>query len=67
MEGKVVEVQAAWREGAHVDDARYRALYEASVADPDAFWGEHGKRIDWMTPFTKVKDTSFEPGKISIK
>ncbi|TXN43188.1 acetate--CoA ligase [Methylobacterium sp. WL7] len=67
MEGKVVEVQAAWREGAHVDDAQYRALYEASVADPDAFWGEHGKRIDWMTPFTKVKDTSFEPGKISIK
>ncbi len=38
MEGKVVEVQAAWREGAHVDDAQYRALYEASVSDPDAFW-----------------------------
>ncbi|MCJ2059155.1 acetate--CoA ligase [Methylobacterium sp. J-048] len=67
MEGKVVEVQAAWREGAHVDDAQYRSLYEASVTDPDAFWGEHGKRIDWMTPFTKVKNISFEPGKVSIK
>jgi len=67
MEGKVVEVQAAWREGAHVDDAKYRQMYEASVSNPDAFWGEHGKRIDWMTPFTKVKDTSFEPGKVSIK
>ena len=66
MEGKVVEVQAAWREGAHVDDAAYRDMYAASVADPDAFWGEHGKRIDWMTPYSTVKNTSFEPGKVSI-
>jgi acetyl-CoA synthetase len=67
MEGKVIEVQAAWREGAHVDDAKYREMYEASIANPDAFWGEHGKRIDWMTPFSRVKDASFAPGKISIK
>lgn len=67
MEGKVIDVQAAWREGAHVDDAKYRQMYEASVSDPDAFWAEHGKRIDWMKPFSKVKDTSFEPGNISIK
>ena len=67
MEGKVVEVQAAWREGARVDDATYRAMYAASVADPDAFWGEHGRRIDWMTPYTRVKDTSFEPGAVSIQ
>ena len=40
MEGKVVEVQAAWREGAHVDDIKYRKMYAASVADPDAFWAE---------------------------
>jgi acetyl-CoA synthetase len=67
MEGKVIEVQAAWREGAHVDDAKYREMYEASIANPDAFWGEHGKRIDWMTPFSRVKDASFAPGKIAIK
>ena len=67
MEGKVIEVQSAWREGAHVDDAKYREMYAASVADPDAFWAEHGKRIDWMKPFSTVKNTSFEPGKVSIK
>ena len=35
---------------AHADDAQYKALYEASIADPDAFWDTHGKRIDWMKP-----------------
>ncbi len=67
MEGRVVEVQDAWRDGALVDDAKYREMYQASVTDPDAFWSEHGKRIDWMTPYTRVKNTSFEPGNVSIK
>ncbi|MBY0258804.1 acetate--CoA ligase [Methylobacterium sp.] len=67
MDEKVVEVRSAWSEGAHVDDAKYLAMYQASVSDPEAFWAEHGKRIDWMTPFTRVKCTSFEPGNIAIK
>lgn len=67
MQGKVIEVKDAWRESAHVDDSKYREMYAASVADPNAFWAEHGKRIDWMTPFSTVKNTSFEPGKVSIK
>ena len=46
---------------------KYREMYAASVADPDAFWGEHGKRIDWMTPYTKVKNTSFAYENVSIK
>ncbi len=44
----------------------YETLYAQSVADPDAFWGEQGKRISWMKPYTKVKNTSFT-GDISIK
>jgi acetyl-CoA synthetase len=67
MDEKVVEVRSAWSEGAHADNAQYLAMYQASVDDPEAFWGEHGRRIDWMTPFTKVKDTSFEPGRVAIK
>ncbi|MFY8092130.1 MAG: acetate--CoA ligase [Niveispirillum sp.] len=51
---------------AWVDDARYKAMYERSVKDPDGFWGEHGKRIDWFSPYTKVKNTSFE-GDVSIR
>ena len=52
---------------AHVDGAGYEALYAASVSDPVAFWGEHGKRIDWIKPYSVVKNTSFAPGNIDIK
>ncbi|WP_084864262.1 acetate--CoA ligase, partial [Salibaculum halophilum] len=52
---------------AHVDAARYEEMYAASVADPAGFWAEHGRRIDWMTPFSTVKTTSFAPGNIDIR
>ncbi len=52
---------------AHVDAAGYATRYAASVADPEAFWGAEGLRIDWTRPYTRVKDTSFAPGNISIK
>jgi acetyl-CoA synthetase len=52
---------------AHVDSAKYEEMYAASISDPDAFWGEHGKRIDWIKPFTKVKNATFELGKVDIK
>jgi acetyl-CoA synthetase len=51
----------------HIDAAKYEEMYEASIRDPEAFWGEHGKRIDWIKPYTKVKNTSFAPGNIDIK
>ena len=53
--------------GAHADKATYDAMYEASINDPEAFWGEHGKRIDWIKPYTRVKNTSFAPGNVDIK
>ncbi|WGH77843.1 acetate--CoA ligase [Jannaschia ovalis] len=52
---------------AWADRAKYDAMYKASVEDPEGFWAEHGKRVDWIKPFTKVKNTSFAPGNISIK
>ncbi len=52
---------------AHADRAKYDAMYKQSVEDPEAFWGEHGKRVDWIKPFTKVKNTSFTPGNIDIR
>tara|TARA_R110002051_G_scaffold93824_2_gene163607 strand:+ start:20487 stop:22403 length:1917 start_codon:yes stop_codon:yes gene_type:complete len=52
---------------AHANKATYDAMYAASIADPDAFWAEHGKRIDWITPFTKVKSADFTLGKVDIK
>jgi len=53
-------------QNAHVDSAKYDAMYAASISDPDAFWREQGQRIDWMTPFTKVKDVNYDFGGVSI-
>ncbi len=52
---------------AHINAAQYTEMYEASIADPDAFWGEQGKRLDWITPYTKVKNTTFAYPDVSIK
>ncbi len=64
---RVYEVPAQWAERAYVDAAKYQALYARSIRDPDGFWGEHGKRIDWFKPFTRVKNTSFDPHNVAIK
>ncbi len=52
---------------AHVNAEQYAAKYAASVNDPEGFWAVEGQRIDWIKPYTKVKDTSFEFGNVSIK
>jgi acetyl-CoA synthetase len=52
---------------AHLNADQYKAMYDASIKDPEAFWAEHGKRVDWIKPFTKVKNTSFAPGAVDIK
>ncbi|PRX34962.1 acetyl-CoA synthetase [Meinhardsimonia xiamenensis] len=52
---------------AKVDAKKYEEWYAASVADPEAFWGEHGKRLDWIKPYTKVKNTTFAYPDVSIK
>ncbi|WP_420860678.1 acetate--CoA ligase [Algirhabdus cladophorae] len=58
---------AEFAANAHADKAKYDEMYAASIADPDAFWAEHGQRIDWIKPYTKVKNTSFEFGNVDIK
>ncbi|MEM9278360.1 MAG: acetate--CoA ligase [Pseudomonadota bacterium] len=64
---KTYDILKEATQGAHIDGAKYKEMYEASVSDPDAFWGEHGKRVDWIKPFTKVKNTTYEYPDISIK
>ncbi|HEY0834146.1 MAG TPA: acetate--CoA ligase [Azospirillum sp.] len=53
--------KAAW-----VDEAGYARMYEQSINDPEGFWAEHGKRVDWIKPYTKVKDVSYT-GDVHIK
>ena len=52
---------------AHVDAAKYEEMYAASISDPDTFWKEHGQRVDWIKPFSKIKDIDFTLGNVSIK
>jgi acetyl-CoA synthetase len=52
---------------AHVDAETYARRYAESLADPDAFWAAEAQRLDWIRPFTQVKDTSFEKGHVQIK
>ncbi|AOZ71039.1 acetate--CoA ligase [Rhodobacter xanthinilyticus] len=54
-------------ENAHANTQKYLEMYRESIENPDAFWGREGKRLDWMTPYTKVKNTDFTFGKVSIK
>ncbi|MEM9581872.1 MAG: acetate--CoA ligase [Pseudomonadota bacterium] len=58
---------AEFAANAHADKTTYDKMYADSIADPAAFWGEHGKRIDWIKPYTKVKNVSYEYGKVDIK
>ncbi len=67
MSEKIYPVSGEWKARAFVDDAKYNEMYRRSVDDPNGFWAEHGKRIDWIKPFTKVKNTSYDPHNISIK
>ncbi|WP_338558858.1 acetate--CoA ligase [Erwinia sp. E_sp_B04_7] len=50
-----------------INAQQYQAMYQQSVQDPDAFWGEQGKILDWIKPYTSVKNTSFAPGNITIR
>ncbi len=52
---------------AHVDAARYEEMYAASVSDPDGFWAEQAQRLDWIKAPTKVSNTDFTLGQVSIK
>ncbi len=64
---KVYEVPADWQKRAFIDDAKYQEMYARSIKDPNGFWAEQAKRLDWIKPFSKVKNTSFAPGNVSIK
>ncbi|MGS4943905.1 acetate--CoA ligase [Meridianimarinicoccus sp. RP-17] len=52
---------------AHIDAATYDDMYAASLADPEAFWGEHGKMLDWIKPYGKVKDVNFALDDLHIR
>ena len=52
---QIFEVPQAIADKALVNDAQYQDMYARSLEDADGFWAEHGRRIDWIKPFSKVK------------
>src|SRR5512141_2381117 len=67
MSEKIYEVPADWKKRAYIDDAKYQEMYARSIKDPNGFWAEQAKRVDWIKPFSKVKDTSYDSHNVSIK
>ena len=63
----IFQPSAAIAKRAHVDAKGYEELYAASIADPDGFWAEHGKRIDWIKPYSEISDVSYDAGDLHIK
>ena len=60
-------VAEEWKRGTLCDGETYRSMYERSVADPEAFWAEHGERIDWIRPYARVKDVSYAADDLRIR
>ncbi len=61
------KVSKAWSENSHINRETYDDLYAESIKSPEIFWGKHGQRIDWIKPYTKVKNTSYKKNNISIQ
>ena len=68
MSDELIAVTPDWAKRAYVDEAKYKSMYEASVKDPVKFWGEHGKRIDWIKPYSPgaVRDVDYN-GQVRIR
>ncbi|GAA60791.1 acetyl-coenzyme A synthetase [Pseudoalteromonas sp. BSi20652] len=67
MSKSIYPVPAHIKDATLVDKNKYNTMYQQSINDPEGFWGEHGKRLDWSTPYSIVKNTSFDKGHINIK
>jgi acetyl-CoA synthetase len=67
MSEKIYAVPAEWTQRAWINADSYAQLYERSIKDPNGFWGEMGRRLDWIKPYTRVKNTNFDTNNVSIK
>ncbi len=61
------KVNSDWANKAYVNNEKYNQLYQESISAPEKFWEENGKRIDWIKPYTIIKNTSYKKGNINIR
>ncbi len=67
MTDKMYDVPAEWKKRAFIDEAKYQEMYARSIKDPNGFWGDEAKRIDWIKKPSKVKNTTYDSHNVSIK
>ena len=63
----IYPVPDAFARQANLTPERYKDMYARSISDPEGFWGEQGRRLDWMTPYSKAKNVSWEEGDFNIE
>jgi acetyl-CoA synthetase len=67
MSETVIPVPDEWKRRAFIDAETYERWYAESITDNAGFWGKQGRTLDWIKPFTKVKDVSFAKDDLHIK
>ncbi|HEY2445662.1 MAG TPA: acetate--CoA ligase [Rhizomicrobium sp.] len=67
MSDEIFAVPEEWKKRAYITRAQYDEMYARSLEDPENFWREEAKAIDWIKPFTRVKDTSFDTDNLHIR
>ncbi|MBV9694202.1 MAG: acetate--CoA ligase, partial [Alphaproteobacteria bacterium] len=67
MSDTVLPVPKEWKDRAFIDAAAYDRMYAESIRDPEGFWREQAKRLDWIAPYTKVKNVSWDADNLFIK
>src|SRR3954471_11633183 len=67
MSETLFPVPEEWKKRAHMTRGQYEGTYADSIRDPDGYWGKEAARLDWIKPFTKVKNVSWDPDNLSIK
>ena len=66
-EQSLIKVTDEAKRMALIDNEKYLQEYERSINDPENFWAEHGQRIDWIKPYTRIKDVSYSEKELHIK
>ena len=67
MTEKLYKPTTEFADNSHANRAKYEEMYAASLSDPDTFWAVQGRRLDWIEPYTIVKNTTFDHADVSIK
>ncbi|MFX0547001.1 acetate--CoA ligase [Roseovarius sp. S1116L3] len=67
MSDKTYPPTPEFAKSAHINAAKYDEMYAASIKDPDAFWKDQAQNLDWIEPFSVVKNASFQHGKVDIR